>query len=85
MDIINDIQDAERYRATTIGEPKLDQRGLYRKISVNGTTKNPNDLLNFLSLCDGYTDLHEIAQILKLPYDDIVRIKNVALEHELVK
>ena len=85
LTLIENVQINQRYRSTTIGEPKLDKLGMYRTKSLNGTTKEPNNLLNFLTLCDGQTDLKMISETLDLSYDSILTLADIAIKHGLVE
>jgi len=83
--LIKTLQNNNKYQSTTFGEPKLDKLGLYRTHTLNGTEKDPNNLINFLSMCDGETDLIDISLSLSLSFNEVTKLANVALQHNLIK
>jgi len=53
-----------KYRATTIGEPKMDKRGLRPTMGApKQLDQNIRDMMNFLMYSDGNTDLIQMAEI----------------------
>jgi aminopeptidase-like protein len=61
-EIIALLETNVRYRVTCLGEPQLGKRGLYPNTSVKGSGDAVRTMMNFISYCDGETDLISIAE-----------------------
>ena len=84
-DVLGVIEGNDKFITTTLGEPKLDKRGLYSTLSKKGDSNYSRDILNFLSICDGNNDLIEISNILEIPVRQIMDLKNMLLSKKLIK
>ena len=84
-DVLGVIERNDKFITTTLGEPKLDKRGLYSTLSKKGDSNYSRDILNFLSICDGNNDLIEISNILEIPVSQIMDLKNMLLSKKLIK
>jgi len=84
-DVLRVIEGNNKFITTTLGEPKLDKRGLYSTLSKKGDVNYSRDVLNFLSICDGNNDLIEISNILEIPISQIMDLKNMLLSKKLIK
>ena len=84
-DVLEVIERNDKFITTTLGEPKLDKRGLYSTLSKKGDSNYSRDILNFLSICDGNNDLIEISNILEIPVSQIMDLKNMLLSKKLIK
>ena len=84
-DVLGVIERNDKFITTTLGEPKLDKRGLYSTLSKKGDSNYSRDILNFLSICDGNNDLIEISNILEIPVSQIIELKNMLLNKKLIK
>jgi aminopeptidase-like protein len=67
-------------------EPQLGKRGLYRSIGGSaGTGLNELAMLWTLNLSDGQHSLLDIAEHSGFRFDDIYRVANLLIEHNLLK
>jgi aminopeptidase-like protein len=67
-------------------EPQLGKRGLYRSIGGSaGTGLNELAMLWTLNLSDGQHSLLDIAERSGFRFDDIYRVTNLLIEHNLLK
>lgn len=51
-------------------EPQLGKRGLYPNISNKESIESVNDLMNFISYCDGTNSILEISEICKIDFNN---------------
>jgi aminopeptidase-like protein len=62
--IIEVIEENERYKVTTLCEPQLGRRGLYPTVSTHDTWRQVKALKNLLAYCDGTNDLIAVCEII---------------------
>ena len=72
------------YVAANPCEPMLCKYNLYNDISTRDHDKSVRILLDLLSYCDGSLDLLAIADLLSVPYFDLLDIARVLLSHNLI-
>lgn len=68
-----------------IGEPMLGKRGLYATLGAGRYSTSPQTLLDIWSYCDGSRTAFEIAEVLQLPFDDVISVIATLKEHQLVQ
>lgn len=68
----------------TIGEPMLSRRDLYSSVGAGRFSSSPQALLDVWSYCDGKLSALEIADILKIRFEDVKRLLKTLEEHDLV-
>ncbi|MBT7942792.1 MAG: DUF4910 domain-containing protein [Alphaproteobacteria bacterium] len=71
-------------RATKIGEPRLDQYGLFPTTSGRGHSDQVRNLLHLLAYADGTMDLLGIADLIGIPFWELADIAKVLEEKELL-
>ena len=81
---ISFIEENKKLKSLVLCEPKLDKRGLYSTLSKKNLNSSSKTILDFMSLCDGLKDIFEISDLLKKPIQDIIEIKNLLVELELI-
>lgn len=65
-------------------EPQLGKRGLYPTISQKGTYDAARTMQHFIAYADGRNDLIGISDILQIPVDELIPIKDKLMEHQLL-
>jgi aminopeptidase-like protein len=68
----------------TIGEPMLSRRDLYSSVGAGRVSSSPQALLDVWSYCDGKLSALEIADILKIRFEDVKRLLKTLEENDLV-
>jgi aminopeptidase-like protein len=66
-------QDAV-YKTTVLCEPQLAKRGLYPTLSTKESGEEVKPTLNLISYCDGKRSLLEIAELINVPFWDLIPI-----------
>lgn len=82
--VINALENNFYYRMLCKCEPQLGKRGLYPTISQKGTYSEFRAMQHFTAYADGRNDLIEISNILNIPVDKLIPIKNKLIEHHLL-
>jgi aminopeptidase-like protein len=72
-------------RVTTLGEPQLGKRGLYPDISAKGSADSVRVMMNMISYCDGSHSLLEIAELLKVPFQELKSLIEPLIDEGLVR
>ena len=70
---------------TTIGEPQLGKRGLYPDLSLKGSANAVRDMMNMISYCDGQHSLLDIAEIIDVPFWQLVELSEPLVQQGLLK
>jgi len=65
--VIDVLERNYRYVTTTLCEPQLGKRNMYPNTSTKITKSLVKDMMNFLTYCDGNSDLVDIANIINVP------------------
>ena len=67
-------------------EPHMSSRDLYPTLSgkYEHTYSSSNNLMNFLQYADGKNDLLSISKLIKLKYNETVKIYNLLVKHKLI-
>ena len=72
--MIEVIEKNEIYKSTILCEPQLGKRGLYPSLSKKGSTIKIKPMMNLISYCDGEKSLLEIADLISVPFWELVEI-----------
>lgn len=64
---IEAIEKNKKYSVSVLCEPQLGKRGLYPTLSKKSSNKEVKLMLDFISLCDGKTELIDIANEMNKP------------------
>lgn len=81
---IHILENNNYYRIKTIGEPQLGKYGLYPTISQKGSAADTRNLTNIIAYLNGKTSLLDIAEILNVPFSNILGVINKLKEKELI-
>lgn len=82
--VINALENNYFYQMKCKCEPQLGKRGLYPTISQKGTYEAVRAMQHFIAYADGRNDMIGISNILNIPVDQLIPIKNKLLEHHLL-
>ncbi len=82
--VIFALENNYHYRMLCKGEPQLGKRGLYPTISQKGSYDAVMSLKNFIAYADGKNDLVDISDIIGVPVEELIPIKNKLVENNLV-
>ena len=82
--VISALENNYYYQMQCKCEPQLGKRGLYPTISQKGTYEAVRAMQHFIAYADGKNDLIGISNILNIPVDQLIPIKNKLLEHHLL-
>ena len=82
--VIQALEHNRYYRMTCPCEPQLGKRGLYPTISQKGIYDAFRAIQNFTAFADGRNDLIDISNILQIPVDQLVHIKDQLLQEQLL-
>ena len=82
--VINALENNFFYQMKCKCEPQLGKRGLYPTISQKGTYEAVRAMQHFIAYADGRNDMIGISNILNIPVDQLIPIKNKLLEHHLL-
>lgn len=83
--VINVLENNYVIDSIFFGEPQLGKRNLYPNVSIKGNYENTRNLLNILSYADGMNSLLDIANILELKFDEVLKIYQVLDQNSLIK
>lgn len=70
---------------TTLGEPQFGKRGLYPDVSHSGSGTSVRNLKNMISMSDGTKSLLEIAEIIDVPFLELIEISKTLVEFDLLR
>ena len=82
--VINALEHNAYYRMTCPCEPQLGKRGLYPTISQKGSYDAVRSMQHFIAYADGRNDLIGMSDILQIPVDHLIPIKEELLKHQLL-
>ncbi len=83
--VINALENNEHYRIRCKGEPQLGKRGLYPNVSQKGTFHSILSLRDFIAYADGRNDLIDISNIINVPIDLLLPMKEKLMENNLLE
>lgn len=83
--MIEVIENDVSYISTTLCEPQLGKRGLYPTLSQKGSSSTAKPMMNFISYCDGTKSLLEIADIIGIPFWDLLAFATTLLSHGIIE
>ncbi len=82
------IERNKVYKTRIKCEPQLGRRGLYPTLSIKKQTEHVKIMMDFLSYCDGKSDLLAISELIEQEFETIVpfveRLLNYSIIEELV-
>lgn len=79
------LENDKNYLVTVYGEPQLGKRGLYSNTSIKGSTNATQLMMNLISYCDGKHSLLDIAEILNVPFKEILVIAEKLSSLDILK
>lgn len=82
--VINALENNYFYQMQCKCEPQLGKRGLYPTVSQKGTKGDARYKQDFIAYADGRNDLIGISNILDIPVDKLIPIKDQLMEHHLL-
>ena len=82
--VVNALEHNYFYRMRCKCEPQLGKRGLYPTVSQKGTYDTVRSMQHFIAYADGRNDLIGISNILNIPIDELIPIKEKLIEHQLL-
>ena len=82
--VIRALEHNRNYSMTVPCEPQLGKRGLYPTISQKGTYDAVRTMQNFIAYADGRNDIIALSNILGVPVDELIPIKDKLIEHRLI-
>ncbi len=83
--LINLQEQNYKYKSKTLCEPQLGRRGLYKNISTVSSSDLSKDIVDILNYCDGENDLVDIKNILKLTFNQILKIIDLLKKLDLIE
>lgn len=82
--VINALENNFFYQMQCKCEPQLGKRGLYPTVSQKGTKGSAASIQDFIAYADGRNDLIGISNILDIPVDKLIPIKDQLMAHQLL-
>ena len=82
--VIRALENNYYYAMTCQCEPQLGKRGLYPTISYRGSHDSVNVIRDFTAYADGSHDLIDISNIINVPIDVLIDIKDKLKAHDLL-
>jgi aminopeptidase-like protein len=82
--VINALENNIFYQMQCKCEPQLGKRGLYPTVSQKGTKGDARYMQDFIAYADGRNDLIGISNILDIPVDKLIPIKDQLIKHHLL-
>ena len=82
--VINALENNYFYQMQCKCEPQLGKRGLNPTVSQKGTKGDARYMQDFIAYADGRNDLIGISNILDIPVDKLIPIKDQLMEHHLL-
>lgn len=82
--VINALENNTFYQMQCKCEPQLGKRGLYPTVSQKGTKGDTRFMQDFIAYADGRNDLIGISNILDIPVDKLIPIKDQLIKHHLL-
>ena len=84
LKVVNALENNYFYQMQCKCEPQLGKRGLYPTVSQKGTKGDARYMQDFIAYADGRNDLIGISDILDIPVDKLIPIKDQLMEHHLL-
>ncbi len=81
--VIRALEHNYHYLMQCKGEPQLGKRGLYPTISQKGSYNAVTAMCDFIAYADGTNDLIAISEIIGVPVDELITIKDKLLSNQL--
>lgn len=81
--IIDILENNDNYKIKTTGEPQLGKYGLYPTISQKGSADFTRNMTNIIAYLNGENSILDIAEILNVPFNDVLNIINQLKEKKL--
>ena len=82
--VIRALENNYYYAMTCQCEPQLGKRGLYPTISYRGSHDSVNVIRDFTAYADGSHDLIDVSNIINVPIDVLIDIKEKLKAHDLL-
>ena len=82
--VIMALENNYYYAMTCQCEPQLSKRGLYPTISYKGSHDDVNVIRDFTAYADGSHDLIDVSNIINVPINVLIDIKNKLQAHDLL-
>ena len=82
--VVNALENNYVYQMQCKCEPQLGKRGLYPTISRKGVYDAVRTMQHFTAYADGRNDLIGISNILNVPVDELIPLKEKLMEHQLL-
>lgn len=82
--VIMALENNYYYTMTCQCEPQLGKRGLYPTISYKGSHDDVNVIRDFTAYADGSHDLIDVSNIINVPINVLIDIKNKLQAHDLL-
>ncbi len=83
--IITSLENNYYYRVKTYGVPQLSPRNLYPTISQKNGYNDIIAMMNFIAYADGRNDLIDISNIINVPVNILINIKETLCKHDLLE
>ena len=84
-EVIDVIENNEKYRVTVLCEPRLGKRGLYPTISKKGSYDAIFAQRDLIAYSDGRNDLIDISNRIGVPVRELISIKDKLVENDLLE
>ena len=81
---IDILENNNIYKIKTVGEPQLGKYGLYPTISQKGSADYTRRLTNIIAYLNGENSILDIAEILNVPFNEVLEIINQLIETNLI-
>ena len=82
--LVDALENNAYYKINVLCEPQLGKRGLYPSISRRGQYDAVMMITNFIAYSDGTNDLFDISNIVGVPVDELIKIKNELMENGIL-
>jgi len=82
---IEAIEKNKTYKTTVLCEPQMGKRGLYPSLSLKKSNEQVRLMMNFISFCDGFSSLIEIAEKLNVPIWELYDLANKLESYNLIR
>ena len=82
--LVDALENNAYYKINVLCEPQLGKRGLYPSISRRGQYDAVMMITNFIAYSDGTNDLFDISNIMGVPVDELIKIKNELMENGIL-
>ncbi len=81
---IDVLENNKCYKITTTGEPQLSKYGLYPTISQKGSADFTRNITNIIAYLNGENSILDIAELLNVPFNNVLDIIMKLKENNLV-